>query len=229
MMKMHASQYMPSGAPSSFWPQGTVYGALLNFQQEWQLRAPQMSDAPYKGAPKAPVLFIKTANTFTASGGNIAVPAGVTELDIGANLAWVFGADAKPVACVLVNDVSIPHESYYRPPVKFKCVDGFLGLGAQARGISQVSTDQVVLTVKVNGQEVQRVSYADTVRKSDALLSDISEFMTFQEGDMLLLGSDCLPDGKRPRAKAGDVVEISAEGFDTLVNKFVNTFVGGAV
>jgi 5-oxopent-3-ene-1,2,5-tricarboxylate decarboxylase/2-hydroxyhepta-2,4-diene-1,7-dioate isomerase len=87
----------------------------------------------------------------------------------------------------------------------------------------------VALTVKVNGQEVQRVSYADTVRKSNALLSDISEFMTFQEGDMLLLGSDCLPDGKRPRAKAGDVVEISAEGFDTLVNKFVNTFVGGAV
>jgi 5-oxopent-3-ene-1,2,5-tricarboxylate decarboxylase/2-hydroxyhepta-2,4-diene-1,7-dioate isomerase len=229
MKKMQVSQHMPSGVPSSFWPQGTVYGALLNFQQEWQLRAPQMSDAPYKGAPKAPVLFIKTANTFRRSGGNIAVPAGVTELDIGANLAWVFGADAKPVACVLVNDVSIPHESYYRQPVKFKCVDGFLGLGAQARGIEQVSTDQVVLTVKVNGQEVQRVSYADTVRKSNALLSDISEFMTFQEGDMLLLGSDCLPDGKRPRAKAGDVVEIFAEGFDTLVNKFVNTFVGGAV
>ena len=215
--------------PQDYWPQGTVYGALLNFQQEWQIKAPQMPEAPYKGAPKAPVLFIKTANTFTPSGGRIALPSTVAEVDIGANLAWIFGPDAQPVACVLVNDVSIPHESYYRPPVKFKCVDGFLGLGAQARGISQVSTDQVVLTVKVNGQEVQRVSYADTVRKSDALLSDISEFMTFQEGDMLLLGSDCLPDGKRPRAKAGDVVEIFAEGFDTLVNKFVNTFVGGAV
>jgi 5-oxopent-3-ene-1,2,5-tricarboxylate decarboxylase/2-hydroxyhepta-2,4-diene-1,7-dioate isomerase len=56
-------------------------------------------------------------------------------------------------------------------------------------------------------------------------LADISEFMTFQEGDVLLLGSDCLPDGKRPRAKAGDVVEISADGFDTLVNSFA----GGAV
>ena len=28
-----------------FWPQGTVYGALLNFQQEWNLRAHQMADA----------------------------------------------------------------------------------------------------------------------------------------------------------------------------------------
>jgi 5-oxopent-3-ene-1,2,5-tricarboxylate decarboxylase/2-hydroxyhepta-2,4-diene-1,7-dioate isomerase len=45
--------------------------------------------------------------------------------------------------------------------------------------------------------------------------------MTFQEGDVLLLGSDCLPDGKRPRAKVGDVVEISAPGFESLVNHFV--------
>ena len=207
-----------------YWPQGTVYGALLNFQQEWNLRAPQMPEAPHKGAPKAPVLFIKTANTFTASGDSIAIPSAVTDVDIGANLAWVFGADAKPVACVLVNDVSIPHESYYRPPVKYKCIDGFLGVGAKACHIAMVNTDAVVLTVKVNGKEVQRVNYADTVRKSQTLLSDISEFMTFQEGDVLLLGSDCMPDGKRPRAKVGDVVEISADGFDTLVN----TFVGGA-
>ena len=207
-----------------YWPQGTVYGALLNFQQEWHLRAPQMPEAPHKGAPKAPVLFIKTANTWTASGRSIEIPASAAEVDIGANLAWVFGADAKPIACVLVNDVSIPHESYYRPPVKFKCVDGFMGVGAKARPIDQVQTDSVVITVKVNGQEMQRVNYADTVRQSHALLTDISEFMTFQEGDVLLLGSDCMPDGKRPRAKAGDVVEISAEGFDTLVN----TFVGGA-
>ena len=211
--------------PQDYWPQGTVYGALLNFQQEWQIKAPQMPEAPYKGAPKAPVLFIKTANTFTPSGGRIALPSLVAEVDIGANLAWIFGQDAQPVACVLVNDVSIPHESYYRPPVKFKCVDGFLGVGATARGLEQVSTDAVVLTVKLNGQLVQRLNYADTVRKSQALLADISEFMTFQEGDVLLLGSDCLPDGKRPRAKAGDVVEISADGFETLVNSFA----GGAV
>ena len=204
-----------------FWPRGTVYGALLNFKREWDLRAPQMAEAPHKGAPKAPVLFIKTANTFTASGDSIAIPANVSEVDVGANLAWVFGADARVVACVLVNDVSIPHESYYRPPVKFKCVDGFLGVGAKAKPIEELQSDAMVLTVKVNGLTVQSVSYADTVRASQKLFADISEFMTFQEGDVLLLGSDCLPDGKRPRAKVGDVVEISAPGFESLVNQFV--------
>jgi len=180
-----------------------------------------MSEPPHKGAPKAPVLFIKTANTFTASGDSIAIPVNVPEVDVGANLAWVFGADASVVACVLVNDVSIPHESYYRPPVKFKCLDGFLGVGRQAKAVAQVQSDAVVLTVKVNGHEVQRVNYSDAVRASQKLHADISEFMTFQEGDVLLLGSDCLPDGKRPRAKVGDVVEISAPGFETLVNHFV--------
>jgi 5-oxopent-3-ene-1,2,5-tricarboxylate decarboxylase/2-hydroxyhepta-2,4-diene-1,7-dioate isomerase len=68
------------------------------------------------------------------------------------------------------------------------------------------------------------VNYAETIRKSKELLADISEFMTFQAGDVLLLGSDCLPDGKRPRAKVGDVVEVSADGFETLVNAFT----GGA-
>jgi 5-oxopent-3-ene-1,2,5-tricarboxylate decarboxylase/2-hydroxyhepta-2,4-diene-1,7-dioate isomerase len=144
-----------------YWPIGTVYGALLNFKREWDLRAPQMPEAPYKGAPKAPVLFIKTANTFTASGNNIVIPSNVAEVDVGANLAWIFGANASVVACVLVNDVSIPHESYYRPPVKFKCVDGFLGVGAQAKSVAEVQTDAVVLTVKVNGQTVQSVNYAD--------------------------------------------------------------------
>ena len=96
-----------------------------------------------------------------------------------------------------------------------------LGVGAQAKPIEEFQSDAMVLTVKVNGHTVQSVNYADTVRASQKLLADISEFMTFQEGDVLLLGSDCLPDGKRPRAKAGDVVEISAPGFESLVNHFV--------
>jgi len=40
---------------------------------------------------------------------------------------------------------------------------------------------------------------------------------------VLMVGTDCLADGLRPRAKAGDRVEISAPGFDP-----VNVTVGGA-
>jgi hypothetical protein len=31
-----------------------------------------------------------------------------------------------------MNDLSIPHDNFYRPPVKSNCLDGFLGIGERA-------------------------------------------------------------------------------------------------
>ena len=45
-------------------PLGTVYGALLNDRATVQRLAPQFDSAPYKAAPRAPVLYIKPRNTF---------------------------------------------------------------------------------------------------------------------------------------------------------------------
>jgi hypothetical protein len=53
-----------SAAP--FLPDGTVYGTLLNFRHEQALWAARATEPPYKAPPQAPVLFIKTANTFSA-------------------------------------------------------------------------------------------------------------------------------------------------------------------
>ena len=58
-------------------PQGTVYGTLLNFRREWDLWSPRMTQDPYKAPAQAPVLYIKTANTFSPQGATIAVPASV--------------------------------------------------------------------------------------------------------------------------------------------------------
>ena len=58
-------------------------------------------------------------------------------------------------------------------------------------------------------------------RDAATLLRDVSEFMTLQPGDVLMLGTDCLPDGTRLRAKAGDRIEISAPDFAPLVNTLV--------
>ena len=61
--------------PTLAWlPQGTVYGSLLNFRREYALWAPRMAEPPYKAPPSAPVLYVKTANTFAAHGAAIAVP-----------------------------------------------------------------------------------------------------------------------------------------------------------
>ena len=76
----------------SFTPTGTVYGVLLNFRAEFDALAPQMNQPPYKAPPKAPVLYVKTANTWSPHGSAIPVPAQVDAVEVGATIAMVIGA-----------------------------------------------------------------------------------------------------------------------------------------
>ena len=208
--------------PKPYQPGGTVYGTLLNFRREHALWAPRMHEAPYKAPPAAPVLYIKTANTFTPSGRAITLPNGVSEVEIAASLGLVAGESGRVAGAVLFNDVAIPHESYYRPPVKFRCVDGFLGVGDAVRPVASLGElSSLVLELRVDGVMRQRTALADLVRDAATLWADVNAFQSMRPGDMLMVGTDCLDDGTRPRAKAGDSVEITATGFAPLVNHFV--------
>jgi 5-oxopent-3-ene-1,2,5-tricarboxylate decarboxylase / 2-hydroxyhepta-2,4-diene-1,7-dioate isomerase len=203
--------------PHRLWqPQGTVYGVLLNFRREWELWAPRMTQDPHKAAPQAPILYVKSANTFNPAGQDLLLQDGVTEVDIGATLGLVIGGDGQVAAAALLCDWSVPHASYYRPPVKFRCRDGFLALPQQVT-VGQVA-DWAALPIAVsrNGERVQTVDLRELLRDLPTLLTDVGEFMTLQAGDVLMVGSDCLVDGSRPRAKAGDRVEIIAPGFSSV-------------
>jgi 5-oxopent-3-ene-1,2,5-tricarboxylate decarboxylase / 2-hydroxyhepta-2,4-diene-1,7-dioate isomerase len=204
-------------------PSGTVYGTLLNFRREWDLWSARMTQDPHKAPPKAPVLYIKTANTFCTAGQDLLLQDGVSEVDIGATLGLVIGSQAQVTGAVLLNDWSVPHTSYYRPPVKFRCRDGFLGLPAQVTAGQVQDWAALQMDVRRNGEHVQTVQLGDLMRDLPTLLADVGEFMTLQPGDVLMVGSDCLADGTRPRAQVGDLVEISAPGFASVI-----TAVGGA-
>lgn len=202
----------------SYMPQGSVYGTLLNFRGEVDAMAPQMDQPPYKAPPKAPVLYVKPANTWSIHGAAISVPARVPEVEIGATIAMVMGDAGELAAYVLMNDFSIPHTSFFRPPVKFKCLDGFLGIGTQALPASEAGDpSQFTLEVRINGEVKQTVDFENLVRNAPQLLADVGEFMTLRAGDVLMLGCDV----GRPLAKVGDRIDISAPGFGTLSNTLV--------
>jgi 5-oxopent-3-ene-1,2,5-tricarboxylate decarboxylase/2-hydroxyhepta-2,4-diene-1,7-dioate isomerase len=202
----------------SWMPQGTVYGVLLNFKKEVDALAPQMNQAPYKAAPKAPVLYVKTANTWSAHGAAIAMPARVPEVEIGATIAMVMGDPGKVQGYVLMNDLSIPHASFFRPPVKFKCLDGFLGIGERLLPSDQAGDPSSFrLGVRINGEVRQTMDFSQLVRPAVQLLTDVGDFMTLRAGDVLMLGCDA----GRPLAKGGDRIDITAPGFGTLSNKLV--------
>jgi len=198
---------------------GTVYGVLLNAHAEWHSAQALMNDAPYKAPPIAPVLYVKTANTWTACEGAIAVPSDVPQVEVGATLGVVMGAHGQAKAYVLLNDVSVPHtvaqQGFYRPPVKYKNLDGFLGVGAQAVHADAISNPNgLQLEVRINKVLQQTVDLSTMRRQATALMEDVNDFMTLRDNDVLMLGLDICTQGttagRRPLAQAGDVIEISA-------------------
>jgi 5-oxopent-3-ene-1,2,5-tricarboxylate decarboxylase / 2-hydroxyhepta-2,4-diene-1,7-dioate isomerase len=223
---------MSSEMPGKVWlPQGTVYGTLMNFSDEHAALAAQMTETPYKAAPQAPVLYIKTANTFSPHGSAIVLPAGALQVQVRASVGLIFGSNRPQaqwntaqaainnvVHMVLLNDLTIPHPSFYRPPVKFKCVDGFLCAGQAVHAVHDLAAlDALTITVRVNGQTVQTFCTRDMVRSAAQLVSDVATFIDLQAGDVLMMGSPF----HAPLARAGDVVEISAPGFAPLHHTLV--------
>jgi 5-oxopent-3-ene-1,2,5-tricarboxylate decarboxylase/2-hydroxyhepta-2,4-diene-1,7-dioate isomerase len=209
-------------------PVGTVYGTLLNHRQALAALGDAVNQPPYKAAPKAPVLYIKPRNTHVGHGAAIVVPQGVDELEIGATLGMVIGrtacrvdeADALTFVAgyTVCNDVSVPHASYYRPSMRFKCRDSFLPIGPWIVGAQHVpEPDALAIQVEIDGHTVQRSSTGGMQRSVARLIADVSEFMTLSAGDMLMLG---VPFGA-PRARVGQRVGISIEGIGTLENSLV--------
>ena len=206
---------------------GTVYGTLLNHADALAALGAAVHEPPYKAPPKAPVLYIKPRNTWARAGDAIVVPAGVSELEIGATLGLVIGRTACRVqeaealsflaGCVIVNDVSVPHASYDRPSLRFKARDGFCPIGPVVPLERVGSLDALPVRVEVDGVLVHRSSTAGLIRPVARLLAEVSEFMTLSPGDVLMLGVAA----GAPRAQAGQRVSILIDGLGRLDNPLV--------
>jgi len=206
---------------------GTVYGTLLNHRSALAALAAAVDEPPYCGAPRAPVLYIKPRNTLAGDGDSVTVPAGVAELEIGACLGLVIGRSACRVSearafeylagYLIVNDVSVPHPSYYRPAVRCKARDGFCPLGPHLTAAGAVADpDALAIRVYIDGRLCQSASTADLIRPAARLLADVTEFMTLAPGDVLALGAAA----PAPRVRAGQRARIEIDGLGSLTNAF---------
>ena len=207
---------------------GTVYGSLLNHADALAALGEQVHAAPYKAPPKAPILYIKPRNTLVGHRAVVVVPADADELEIGATLGMVIGRTASRVAerdaldhlagYTIVNDISVPHASFYRPSMRFKCRDGFCPIGPWVVPRVQVpDPDALVVTVRIDGATVFRGSTAGLVRPAARLLAEVSEFMTLHPGDVLSVGVAA----GAPRVRAGQHVSVGIGGLGWLDNRFV--------
>jgi 5-oxopent-3-ene-1,2,5-tricarboxylate decarboxylase / 2-hydroxyhepta-2,4-diene-1,7-dioate isomerase len=208
---------------------GTVYGALLNHQTALEALGDAVNRPPYNGTPKAPVLYIKPRNTLAADGEPVAVPPGVTELEIGASLGLVIGRPScrlpedgaleSVAGYLIVNDVSVAHLPYYRPSIAFKARDGFCPLGPRvAPRAALANPDALTIRVYVDGKLKQTATTSQLVRPVAKLLAAVTEFMTLSPGDILAVGVA----SPAPRVRAGQRARIEIDGLGALENPFVD-------
>jgi len=208
---------------------GTVFGTLLNYKGALESLGDAVNDKPYSAPPIAPILYIKPANTFNRYGADIPMPAGLSRLEIGAALGLVIGKQAVAVdeenaltyvaGYTIVNDVSVPHASVYRPAVLHKARDGFCPIGPWIIDRQEVDNpDDLAIRVFINDELRQVNSTSNLIRSVSCLLADVTEFMTLNPGDVLLVG---VPE-EAPQAKVGDKIKIEIAGIGSLENSIVD-------
>jgi 5-oxopent-3-ene-1,2,5-tricarboxylate decarboxylase/2-hydroxyhepta-2,4-diene-1,7-dioate isomerase len=221
---------MPMNSPSTGAPQvafpfapfrlsGVVYGVLLNDPASLAALGDAVHGLPYKAPPRAPVLYLKPRNTLAGDGSTLHVPAGFDGVEIGAALGMVIGRTACRVeeadalahvaGYVAVNDACLPHDSYYRPSLRWRARDGFCPMATTVAHASAVpDPDAVDMRVTVDGVAVHVTSTRGRVRGAARLLADVTAFMTLQPGDVLLLGAS----HGAPTARAGQAVRVEIDG-----------------
>jgi len=199
---------------------GTIFSVALNHRSQLNVWEQAFHAPPYKAPPQTPVWFIKPRNTYLANRGVIPFPAGETVFS-GATLALVIGQTAQKVALdnvadylagyALANDISLAETSFYRPAIREKCRDGFCPLGEIT---PQVDLSDLQITTEINGVRQDRWSTADLVRSTAELIVAITDFITLQPGDAVLIGTPY----KRVPIHPGDKISIRAAGLPSLMN-----------
>lgn len=191
----------------------TAYGVVLNDRTELTAHANALQAHPYNAPPKAPVIYIKPAPCLAFGGASVKMPPGETELKLSPTIALFFGRPSVEggleavAAAALALDVSLPGGDYYRPDIARRCRDGFLPLG----DFGPVQLPDEIIT-SIDDKIVHRWSLSRLSRSPAALIAELSDFMTLQAGDLLLVG---LP-ADAPIARVGQRVRIEAKPLVSL-------------
>jgi 5-oxopent-3-ene-1,2,5-tricarboxylate decarboxylase/2-hydroxyhepta-2,4-diene-1,7-dioate isomerase len=199
-----------------------VYGVLHNDRASIAALGSAVDAAPYKGAPRAPVLYVKPRNTHAGPGAAVVVPAR-GELEIGAGIGLVIGRTACAVreieamehvaGFVIVADLSVPHAGWYRPQIPAKARDGSCVIGPRVVPLSALRDPAAQrVRVAVDGEVVHEHAAVDWCRPPARLLADVTDFMTLAPGDVLIAG---IAHGA-PRVGAGRRVTVEIEGLGRL-------------
>ncbi|MFN8346965.1 MAG: fumarylacetoacetate hydrolase family protein [Spirosomataceae bacterium] len=185
--------------------------------------------------PKYAMIFAKYSNVLAGHKEVIPIPEVSVEFDYEAELAFVVGKQAKNVpkekaldyvaGYTVANDLSV--RDYQRRTLQFLQGKSFDKSGPM--GPVMVTSDELrdvnheSMTLRLNGKIMQQTPLADMVFDVSTLVSQISEYMTLEPGDVVLTGT---PGGVGAARKPpvwiqhGDTVEVEITNVGVLRNSF---------
>ena len=187
--------------------------------------------------PDYPMIFLRSSTSLLADGENMLLPGVSSQLDYEGELVAIVGKRAKDVsesdalsavaAYGVFNDGSI--RDYQRKTSQWTIGKNFDATGAI--GAEVVTADALPngaqglqLESKLNGQVVQSASTSDMLFGVAETIALLSQCMTFEPGDLLVMGT---PSGvgvaRKPQLfmKPGDVCEVNIERVGRVRNFIV--------
>jgi 2-keto-4-pentenoate hydratase/2-oxohepta-3-ene-1,7-dioic acid hydratase in catechol pathway len=178
--------------------------------------------------PKEPVIFFKSTTSLVGPNDDLKIPRNAEKVDWEVELAIVIEKKATYVSeyealdhvagFALHNDYSERSFQLERGGqwVKGKSADTFAPLGPFLATRDELPNfDSLAMWLKVNGEFRQRSSTSEMIFGVPFLVSYVSQFMTLLPGDVISTGTPAgVGLGMKPPQylKAGDVVELGAEG-----------------
>ena len=186
--------------------------------------------------PKEPIVFTKHTTCIAGPDDEVIIPKGSTKLDYECELAFVMKSklrylEKEPDALkhvagfTICNDVSERNFQLERGPtwVKGKSADTFGPLGPFLATPDEVPDfGNLSISLKVNGETRQDSNTNDLIFGVPHLVWYISQFFTFEPGDVVTTGTPSgVAQGMKPPKwlKAGDVMELNIAKLGTQTQR----------
>jgi len=184
-------------------------------------------------SPKEPVIFMKPRTTLCGTDSDIMCPNFIKQLDYEIELAVIIGKTCKNVdesrskeyifGYMVFNDVSARDiQMRDKQFTRGKSFDTFAPCGPWITSADEVTNPQdLQLVTKINGQNRQDSSTKNMFIKIPSIISELSNVMTLEKGDIIVTGT---PDGvamnnpSTPFLKNGDMIEMEIEKLGRIQN-----------
>ena len=192
---------------------GTIFAIGLNYADH----IAEMGNS----VPEWPTVFVKVNSSVAAPGGPIVCPAVVKRLDYEGELMIAIGADGRPAAYCVANDVSARDLQKREPQwVRAKGSDTFCPFGPWLTTAEEVSDPHNLgIRTWVNGELRQSSNTSNLVFGISELIAFLAQTCTLRPGDLILTGTPGgVGQGMQPPRylQSGDAIRIEIDQLGSI-------------